>query len=99
MRCRPRCTQVRPDLQPGTVFAVSFGAQPQLRSKMLRVPAAGCITDANFGRLQKIGWTRASRTDKGKPVHAIHIDGLAPEHSCEARGKKSYSVHVVGSLT
>ncbi len=40
---------------------------------MLRVTAAGCITDANFGRLQKIGWTRASRTDKGEPFSAFHV--------------------------
>ena len=29
------------------------------------VSAAGGITDANYGRLTKIGWSRASRTDKG----------------------------------
>lgn len=30
--------------------------------------AAGCILPSNFGNLQKIGWSRSSRTDKG--VHA-----------------------------
>ncbi len=31
--------------------------------------AAGCILPSNFGNLQKIGWSRSSRTDKG--VHAL----------------------------
>ena len=31
--------------------------------------AAGCILHSNYGSLQKIGWSRSSRTDKG--VHAL----------------------------
>lgn len=31
--------------------------------------AAGCILPSNLGNLQKIGWSRSSRTDKG--VHAL----------------------------
>ena len=31
--------------------------------------AARCILPSNLGNLQKIGWSRSSRTDKG--VHAL----------------------------
>lgn len=33
------------------------------------IHAAGCILPSNYGNLQKIGWSRSSRTDKG--VHAL----------------------------
>ncbi len=33
--------------------------------------AAGAISDANFGELSKVSWSRASRTDKGMYKHSL----------------------------
>ncbi|KAG9151168.1 hypothetical protein Leryth_002738 [Lithospermum erythrorhizon] len=41
--------------------------QPEL--SMLQFYRAGGIRDSNFGNLEKIGWVRSSRTDKG--VHSL----------------------------
>ncbi|KAL0045471.1 hypothetical protein WJX82_007559 [Trebouxia sp. C0006] len=54
-----RGLQIQRDQPGGTVEDVLQAA----------LDAAGCILPSNFGNLQKIGWSRSSRTDKG--VHAL----------------------------
>jgi hypothetical protein len=43
---------------------------------------AGCILESNMGALEKLGWSRSSRTDKG--VHSLATVRRGCPQSCRA---------------
>ncbi|EWM23644.1 trna pseudouridine synthase mitochondrial [Nannochloropsis gaditana] len=63
---------------------------------------AGCIKEANFGSLQKIGWSRSGRTDKG--VHAaaqvvgckLHVKMKSEENVDENRKEEEENAEGTG---
>ncbi|KAL0039788.1 hypothetical protein WJX77_008016 [Trebouxia sp. C0004] len=71
-----RGLQIQRDQPGGTVEDVLQAA----------LDAAGCILPSNFGNLQKIGWSRSSRTDKG--VHAL-ANVVAMKLECDPESFKA----------